>query len=123
MTTHFFSIHHQALYQNAGKDGVRNILEKLLMTVKFDIMDEKDDIEMVEITEEYIIGKEPPVVHYRTFNNSRRSRRTHGDEDHDDDHDEEEEVEEEEEDISKKRQPYQFTEFEEDLYQQLEDIF
>ena len=52
----------QAQLQNAGGDGIRTILEKLLFEVKFVLQTEMQDkiIKAVEITEEAVLGKAPP---------------------------------------------------------------
>ncbi len=54
----------QATYQGAGANGVRNILEKLLLTVKFDIPG-RGDVRAVEVTEDFVLGKAPPIYHYK----------------------------------------------------------
>ena len=92
------------------------------MTVKFDIMDEKDTIKKVEITEEYVLGKDPPIIHYRDKCNNYRhwGALPKDDEDDDDDDSIDEEILKVQEKSEKPR--YQFTEFEEDLYQQLEEV-
>lgn len=54
-------IANQAMAQQAGRDGVENILEKLFLTIKFDILG--SDVVAVEITEEAVIGKERPIYH------------------------------------------------------------
>ncbi|XP_059097314.1 ATP-dependent Clp protease ATP-binding subunit ClpX-like isoform X2 [Tigriopus californicus] len=55
----------KAHYQNAGSEGVRTILEKLLFTVKFEILG--TGVKVVEITEDAVMGKAPPIYHYSTF--------------------------------------------------------
>jgi hypothetical protein len=48
--------------QQAGKDGVATILEKLFLTIKFDILG--TDIVAVEITEDFVLGKSSPIYHH-----------------------------------------------------------
>ena len=52
----------QAMYQQAGRDGVARILEKLFLTIKFDILG--TDVVAVEITEDFVLGKSSPIYHY-----------------------------------------------------------
>lgn len=44
---------------------MRTILEKLLFTVKFEILG--TGVKVVEITEDAVMGKAPPIYHYSTF--------------------------------------------------------
>ena len=55
-------IANQAMSQQAGRDGVAIILEKLFLTVKFDILG--TDIVAVEITEDFVMGKTSPIYHH-----------------------------------------------------------
>ena len=48
--------------QQAGRDGVARILEKLFLTIKFDILG--TDIVAVEITEDFVLGKSSPIYHH-----------------------------------------------------------
>jgi len=48
--------------QQAGRDGVATILEKLFLTIKFDILG--TDIVSVEITEDFVLGKSSPIYHH-----------------------------------------------------------
>ena len=54
----------QAQMQNAGGDGIRTILEKLLFEVKYllqtEIQMQNKTIKAVEITEDSVLGKAPP---------------------------------------------------------------
>ena len=54
----------QAQLQNAGGDGIRTILEKLLFEVKYllqtEIQMQNKTIKAVEITEDSVLGKAPP---------------------------------------------------------------
>lgn len=52
----------QAMSQQAGRDGVATILEKLFLTIKFDILG--TDIVSVEITEDFVLGKSSPIYHH-----------------------------------------------------------
>jgi len=62
-------IANQAMSQQAGRDGVAIILEKLFLTVKFDILG--TDIVSVEITEDFVLGKSSPI--YRHASSRKRS--------------------------------------------------
>ena len=48
--------------QRAGAEGVKTIIEKLLFTVKFEM--QSDGVKRVEITEDTVLGKAPPIFHY-----------------------------------------------------------
>ena len=48
--------------QQAGRDGVARILEKLFLTIKFDILG--TDVVAVEVTEDFVLGKSSPVYHF-----------------------------------------------------------
>ena len=48
--------------QGAGAEGVKTIIEKLLFTVKFEMA--SDGVKRVEITEDTVLGKAPPIFHY-----------------------------------------------------------
>ena len=52
----------QAMAQRAGAEGVKTIIEKLLFTVKFEM--QSDGVKKVEITEDTVLGKAPPIFHY-----------------------------------------------------------
>jgi len=56
-------IANQATDQNAGVEGVRNIMEKLLLAVRFELPSVKGKVEAVEITEDFVQGKAPPIYH------------------------------------------------------------
>jgi hypothetical protein len=58
-------IANQATIQGAGQDGIGTILEKLFLTIKFDILGA--DILSVEITEDAVLGKERPIYHTKTL--------------------------------------------------------
>lgn len=64
----------QAYSQQAGKDGVSTILEKLFLTVKFDILGK--DIVEVEITEDFVLGRARPNYRYARKKSSNRLYRT-----------------------------------------------
>ncbi len=51
----------QATIQGAGREGVEAILEKLFLTIKFDILG--SDVVAVEVTEDAVLGKEPAIYH------------------------------------------------------------
>jgi hypothetical protein len=61
-SSHLLILFSQALAQQAGRDGVARILEKLFLTVKFDILG--TDVVAVEITEDFVLGKCGPVYHH-----------------------------------------------------------
>ena len=61
--------------QQAGRDGVARILEKLFLTVKFDILG--TDIVAVEITEDYVLGKTSPIYHRASRKRSGVTQRHH----------------------------------------------
>ena len=56
----------QAHHQQAGDDGIKTILEKLLFTVKFGLHEGRaanSTVRAVEITEDTVLGKAPPLYH------------------------------------------------------------
>ncbi len=58
----------RAAAQGAGADGVRTILEKLLLEVKFELPNSSEregEVEAVEITEDFVMGKAPPTFYFR----------------------------------------------------------
>ena len=53
-------------FQGAGADGVKTILEKLLLEVKFELLPSSPEaVEAVEVTEDFVLGKAPPAIYYR----------------------------------------------------------
>ena len=65
-------IANQACSQGAGHEGIGTILEKLFLTIKFDILG--SDVVAVEINEDAVFGKERPVYLKRTNSNSNKKR-------------------------------------------------
>ena len=63
------SIATQAMYQQTGENGIANILEKLFMTIKFDIPSPQfgKRVSKIEITEASVIGTKRPVYHFASY--------------------------------------------------------
>ena len=61
--------------QQAGRDGVARILEKLFLTIKFDILG--TDVVAVEVTEDFVLGKSSPIYHYASRRRSCVTQRHH----------------------------------------------
>lgn len=57
---------YQALHQETGENGISNILEKLFMTIKFDIpsLEFGSKVSRIEITENAVMGKERPKYYF-----------------------------------------------------------
>jgi hypothetical protein len=68
-------IAYQALCQQTGDDGISNIIEKLFMTIKFDIPGPQQGkkVSKIEITEDSVMGKARPIYSYETSLNRRAS--------------------------------------------------
>ena len=69
------TIANQALYQQTGEDGISAILEKLFLTIKFDILGPQSGTKVtaIEITEQAVLGRDRPTYYYDTTNNKRSS--------------------------------------------------
>ena len=59
----------QAMYQQTGQNGISNILEKLFMTIKFDIPSPQfgKRVSKIRVSEASVIGTKRPIYYFESY--------------------------------------------------------